>query len=43
MGADVVQAALAVLAFLVFPFAVISTAAGLLVLCDRLIHHRHGH
>ena len=38
MQTDLIQAFLAVLAFLGFPFLVIAAAAGILVLWDRLTH-----
>ena len=46
MFTEMVETVLAVLAFVLFPFAVISAAAGVLVLLDRLSemrHHHHGH
>ncbi len=48
MWANLVEAALAVLGFVLFPFAVIATAAGMLLLFDRLSdvqrrHHWHSH
>ena len=44
MWTDLVEAVLAVLAFVSFPFLVISTAAAVLMLLDRIAHiHNHNH
>ena len=39
MWEEIGKAIGAVLAFVCFPFAVIATAAGVLVLYDRIAHH----
>ena len=44
MWTDMAEAVLAVLAFVSFPFLVISTAAAVLMLLDRISHiHNHHH
>lgn len=42
MWLDLAQALLAILVFVLFPFAVLAAGAAVLMLFDRLFHHHNG-